>query len=67
MAEKMSFYGRIFRRYIRPTKSGEKINIPVLAGKDPDSFFVNVIQTPGETLDLISALQDALESIKKGG
>lgn len=57
-------FGRIFCNYIRPTKAGNKINVPVLDKNA--SHFVNVILTPGETVDLISALQDTLNNLKKG-
>jgi len=58
-------FGRIFRNYVRPTKNGDKVNLPVLCGSP--STFVNVILSPGETVDLISALQNALNTITKGG
>ncbi len=57
-------FGKIFNRYIRLTKNGDKVNIPVLCGSP--STFVNVILSPGETIDLISALQDVLSNLKKG-
>lgn len=67
MAEmEKSNFGRIFNNYIRPTKNGNKINVPVLCGSP--SVFVNVILTRGECIDLISALQENLAKIDvKGG
>lgn len=59
-------FGKIFRRYIRLTKSGDKVNIPVLCGSP--SVFVNCYLTKGETLDLIDALNGVLlNEHKKGG
>lgn len=67
MADKEIIFGRIFRRYVGTNQKGNRVRIPVTFGDPASPTYVNCFLTMGETIDLISALEDAIETIKEGG
>lgn len=60
-------FGTIYRRYVGTNLKGNRVRIPVTFGDPSSPSYVNCFLTEGETIDLISALEDALETIRKGG